>query len=266
MSDRAIPGPRGNLVLGSIRDIQRDNVQTFIDAWRTYGDVVHFRGPLKINLVVHPDGVQHVLRDNFRNYRRPDFVADKLKTIVGDGLVAAEGDRWACARRNSQPAFHVELLKDSARIFAETTAAMLDRWERNAASGQPLDVKSEMMHLSLANLGKALFRANWADQASVVEPVVALALARTHRRLTSPVDPQRFPSRASRAFAGGLAELDRIIYDVIAQRRRGPDSTDLVSILLAVHDPQTGAPLTDRQIRDELIGFFIAGHETVSSA
>ena len=266
MTARPIPGPRGNLLLGSIRDIQRDNVQTFMDAWREYGDVVRFRGPLKVNLVVHPDGVQHVLRDNYRNYRRPAFVADKLKTIVGDGLVAAEGDRWASARRNSQPAFHPGLVDDSVRVFTETTAEMLDRWETAAARGESLDVKSEMMHLSLANLGKALFRANWRRRAAQVEPIVALALARTHRRLTSPVDPQRFPLRSTRRFNAGLAELDRIIYEVIADRRRDSAGSDLVSILLSVRDDETGAGLTDRQIRDELIGFFIAGHETVSSA
>jgi cytochrome P450 len=266
MTDDAIPGPRGNLLLGSVRDIQRDNIRTFMDAWRRYGDVVHFRGPLKINLVVHPDGVQHVLRDNYANYRRPEFVADKLKTIVGDGLVAAEGDRWACARQNSQPAFHPDLTNDSVRIFTESTARMLEHWEVAAGQGLPLDVKSEMMHLSLANLGQALFRANWSERASTVEPIVALALARTHRRLTSPVDPQRFPLPSTRAFRDGLATLDRIIYEVIAERRHAGDGSDLVSVLLGVRDRRTGAPLTDRQVRDELIGFFIAGHETVSSA
>ena len=266
MNNGSIPGPRGHVLLGSIRDIQRDNIQTFIDAWRQYGDIVHFRGPLKINLVVHPDGVQHVLRDNYRNYHRPAFVADKLKTIVGEGLVAAEGDRWACARRSSEPAFHPDLTSDAVRIFTETTAEMLERWEASAESGRPLDIKSEMMHLSLANLGKALFRANWHEWAPTVEPIVALALSRTHRRLTSPVDPQRFPLPSTRAFRRGLATLDRIIFEVIAERRREGDGSDLVSVLLSVRDPKTGAPLTDRQIRDELIGFFIAGHETVSSA
>ena len=266
MTARPIPGPRGHFLLGSIRDIQRDNVQTFMDAWREYGDVVHFRGPLTIDLVVHPDGVQRVLRDNYRNYRRPGFVADKLRTIVGDGLVAAEGDRWATARRNSQPAFHPGLTAECVRIFTETVEEMLDRWETAVERGEPLDVKSEMMHLSLANLGKALFQANWRESAATVEPIVALALAHTHRRLTSPVDPQRFPLRSTRAFNAGLAELDRIIYATIDERRRAGGGSDLVSILLGVRDRETGAPLTDRQIRDELIGFFIAGHETVSSA
>ena len=107
---RPIPGPRGLPLLGSIRDIQRDNIQTFMDAWREYGDIVHFRGPLTINLLVHPDYVQHVLKDNNRNYPRPMFVQDKLKSIVGDGLVATEGEVWLRSRKLTQPAFHNEIV------------------------------------------------------------------------------------------------------------------------------------------------------------
>ena len=263
---KPIPGPRGNILLGSIRDIQRDNVQTFMDAWREYGDIVHFRGPLTINLLVHPDYVQRVLRDNYKNYPRPTFVADKLKSIVGEGLVAAEGDRWAHARRHSQPAFHPDLISQSAQMFAESTADMLAGWERLVEEGRPFDVKSEMMHLTLTNLGKALFKANWQEQVDRVEPIVALALAHTHKRLTSPIDPQRFPLRSTKAFNAGLSTLDEIIFGVINERRVATDGgTDLVSILLQVEDENTGARLTDEQVRDEVIGFFIAGHETVSS-
>ncbi len=263
---RPIPGPRGLPVLGSIRDIQRDNIQTFMDAWREYGDIVHFRGPLTIDLLVHPDYVQRVLRDNYANYPRPTFVADKLKSIVGEGLVAAEGARWQHARRSSQPAFHPELITDTARIFTESTDEMLAGWDDKVARGEPFDAKSEMMHLTLTNLGKALFKANWSAQVSRVEPIVALALSHTHKRLTSPVDPQRFPLKSTKAFNAGLAELDRIIFRVIDERRRDANGgTDLISILLQVED-EDGRGLTDEQVRDEVIGFFIAGHETVSSA
>jgi cytochrome P450 len=264
---RPIPGPRGHPVLGSIREIQRDNIQAFVDAWREYGDIVHFRGPLTINLLVHPDYVQRVLRDNYANYPRPTFVADKLKSIVGEGLVAAESDRWAHARRNSQPAFHPDLITQSAQIFTESTAEMLEGWQTLAERGAAFDVKSEMMHLTLTNLGKALFKANWGEQVGKVEPIVALALAHTHKRLTSPIDPQRFPLRSTRAFNAGLASLDEIIFGAINERRRDTNGgSDLISILLQVEDPETGQRLTDAQVRDEVIGFFIAGHETVSSA
>jgi cytochrome P450 len=264
---KRIPGPRGNPLLGSIRDIQRDNIQTFMDAWREYGDIVHFRGPLTINLLVHPDYIQHVLKDNTRNYTRPKFVQDKLKSIVGEGLVANEGEVWLRSRKLTQPAFHNEIVAGLAEIFAETTGEMLEGWDAYAERGEPVDVKSAMMQMSLTNLARALFKADLREELGKIEPAVQFALAHTQKRLTSPVDPQRFPLPSVKRFEQGLKTLDSIIYRLIAERRQGDgQGTDLVSMLLAARDEETGEGMSDEQVRDEVIGFFIAGHETVSSA
>jgi cytochrome P450 len=264
---KPIPGPRGNIVLGSIRDIQRDNIQTFMDAWREYGDIVHFRGPLKINLLVHPDYVQRVLRDNYKNYPRPKFVADKLKSIVGEGLVAAEGDVWQRARKMAQPAFDPEIVNSFDPTFVANTARLLDEWEGHAARGEVIDAKSEMMHLTLANLANTTFHADLGAEIPKIEPKVAFTLQHTHKRLTSPIDPQRLPLPSSRRFDATLASLNEIIYRLIRERRAASDDAkDLVSTLIAQRDEATGGTLTDEQLRDEIIGFFIAGHETVSSA
>jgi cytochrome P450 len=265
-SGRVIPGPRGHPILGSIREIQRDNVQAFMDAWLEYGDIVHFRGPLTINLLVHPDYVQRVLRDNVANYPRPEFVTDKLKSIVGEGLVAAEGERWANARRVAQPAFDPARVTGFGDTMIKTTSEMLERWSGYVERGQPLDIKSEMMHVSLANLATALFNFELREALDEIEPAVYYALSHTNRRLTSPIDPQRFPVPSTRRFNATLAALNQVIYRIIGEHRKAGGVEDFVSMLLDSQDPETGAPITDRQARDEVIGFFIAGHETVSSA
>jgi cytochrome P450 len=264
---RRIPGPQGQPFLGSIREIQRDNVQAFMDAWLEYGDIVHFRGPLTINLLVHPDYVERVLRDNVANYPRPEFVTDKLKSIVGKGLVAAEGERWQNARRVAQPAFAPELVKRYGETMIQTTGEMLDRWATSAESGRPVDVKSEMMHISLANLATSLFDFDLREALDHIEPAVAFALAHTNRRLTSPVDPQRLPLPSSKRFVETLAGLNELIYKIIGEHRRARNGTEgFFKLLLESQDPETGRPISDERARDEVIGFFIAGHETVSSA
>jgi cytochrome P450 len=264
---RPIPGPRGHPILGSIREIQRDNVQAFMDAWLEYGDIVHFRGPLTINLLVHPDYVERVLRDNVANYPRPEFVTDKLKSIVGEGLVAAEGDRWANARRVAQPAFDSARLAGFGETMIKTTGEMLERWSRYADSGEPLDVKSEMMHISLANLATSLFNFELREALDDIEPAVYFALSHTNRRLTSPIDPQKLPLPSTRRFNATLNALNAVIYRIVGEHRKSTNGVeDFVSMLLDSKDPESGAPITDRQARDEVIGFFIAGHETVSSA
>lgn len=263
---RLPPGPRGNPVLGSIPEIAKDNVGLFMTAWRKYGDIVRFRGPLTLYLLVHPDYVKHVLQDNHLKYPRPEFVAEKLKGVVGDGLVANEGDVWLRSRRLAQPAFHRQRIASFATLMTDTAQEMLDKWQGHAERGEAVDIKSEMMHVSLAVLAKALFKADWGKYAAVVEPAVGIALAHTNRRLTSPVDPQRFPVASTRQFNKAMSDLDAIVYKLIADRRASKeDRGDLVTMLIQAKDEETGATYDDKQIRDEVTGFLIAGHETVSA-
>jgi cytochrome P450 len=193
-------------------------------------------------------------------------VANKLKGVVGEGLVANEGDVWLRSRRLAQPAFHRQRIASFATLMTDTAAEMLEKWQGHAERGTAVDIKSEMMHVSLAVLAKALFKADWGKYAAVVEPAVGIALAHTNRRLTSPVDPQRFPVRSTREFNKAMSELDAIVYKLIADRRASKeDRGDLVTMLIQAKDPETGATYDDKQIRDEVTGFLIAGHETVSA-
>ena len=260
------PGPRGHPILGSIRDIQRENIGTFMTAFAEYGDIVSFRGPLKIDLVVHPDGVKHVMQDNHKNYPRPGKVQRCLATIVGSGLVAAEGPQWVRSRRLAQPAFHSDVLARCGETFTRSAALALDRWEAKQAAGIPIDVKSEMMHLALTNLSLALFESDLGSRLDRIEPAVADLLRFTNRRLTSPIDPYLVPSPQRRNFNKALSTLDSVLYPMVAQRRRTPGGTDLVSRLVDAIDTETGARFSDEQVRDQVSGFFVAGHETVSSA
>jgi cytochrome P450 len=263
---RVPPGPRGNLALGSIPEIRRDNVHAFLAAWRRYGDTVRFRGPMTLYLLAHPDAVKQVLQDNAANYPRPPFVRDRLQAIVGGGLVGAEGAGWVRARRMAQPAFRRHHLEGYGALFAQATTGVLDSWAGNAEAGRPLDVESEMVRISLANLAASLFRTDWRRDIDRVGPAVGEILAFANSRLTSVVDTSRLPLPSSRHFDRCLALLDSILYPLIAERRRSPGGEDLVSMLVDVTDQETGARLSDKQVRDETISFFIAGHATIASA
>ena len=262
---RLPPGPRGHLLLGSIPEIRRDNVHAFLDIWRRYGDTVRLRGPMTLYLVAHPDGVKHVLQDHAANYPRPPAVRDRLQAIVGDGLVGAEGAAWVRSRRMAQPAFRRHHLERFCALFAEATGEVLDGWERAAELGRPLDVEAEMVRVSLANLGASLFQADWRRDVERVAPAVTEILAFANSRLTSVVDTSRLPLPSTRRFRRRLELLDSILYPLIGERRRSPGGDDLVSMLVDARD-EDGARLTDKQVRDETISFFIAGHATIASA
>jgi cytochrome P450 len=263
---RVPPGPRGNLLLGSIPEIRRDNVHAFLEAWRRYGDIVRFRGPFTLYLLAHPDAVKQVLQDNAANFPRPPSVRDRLQAIVGGGLVGAEGAAWVRSRRMAQPAFRRHHLEAHGALFAEATTEVLDSWAANADQGRPLEVESAMVRVSLANLAASLFRTDWRRDIDRVGPAVGDILAFANSRLTSVVDTSRLPLPSTRRFHRRLELLDSILYPLIAERRRAPGGQDLVSMLVEVTDQETGERLTDKQVRDETISFFIAGHATIASA
>jgi cytochrome P450 len=263
---RVPPGPRGSLLLGSIPEIRRDNVHAFLGAWRRHGDAVRFRGPLTLYLLAHPDAVKQVLQDNAANYPRPPFVRDRLRAIVGGGLVGAEGAGWVRSRRMAQPAFRRHSLEGYGRQFVEATTEVLDSWAGNADSGRPLEVAAEMVRVSLANLAASLFQTDWRRDIDRVGPAVGDILAFANSALTSVVDTARLPLPSTRRFERRLALVDSVLYPLIAERRRSPGGEDLVSMLVEVADSETGDGLTDKQVRDETISFFIAGHATIASA
>jgi cytochrome P450 len=166
----------------------------------------------------------------------------------------------------AQPAFRRHSLEGYGRQFVEATAEALDSWAADADTGRPLEVESEMVRISLANLAASLFQADWRRDVDRLGPAVGDILAFANSALTSVVDTARLPLPSTRRFERRLAQLDAFLYPLIAERRRSPGGQDLVSMLVEVTDEETGAGLTDKQVRDETISFFIAGHATIASA
>ncbi len=265
---RLPPGPRGRPLLGNALELQRDILAKLMEGWREHGDVVRFKVPgFAIYLLAHPDHVKHVLQDRHRNYPKIPFVDNKFKRISGEGLLTSAGEFWLRQRRLSQPAFHRQRIEAFATLMTDTTAQLLERWARPAADGAVVDLRVEMMRLSLDVMSQALFSADLSRDADVIGNAVSVEFEHTHKRLNALVDlPLRVPVPSNRRFLRSRSALDAIVYPLITQRRRSEeDHGDFLSMLMAVRDEETGAAMTDLQVRDEIMTFIFAGHETVST-
>src|SRR3954453_16455457 len=153
---RGAPGPPGNRVLGSTLGVKDDILPTLIDGWRKHGDLGRFTGiaPLfPVYLFVHPDYVMYALKDRADIYLKTPFLNDKWRMVVGEGLICSTGDFWRRQRRLGQPPFDPKRLLGYDHLIVTETEEMIERWDRSAASGQPLEMAREMTHLALANLG-----------------------------------------------------------------------------------------------------------------
>ncbi|WP_158884514.1 cytochrome P450 [Amycolatopsis anabasis] len=256
------PGPRGHPIFGSSLGFRRDPLGTFLAAWREYGDLVRLRGPVTVYLVAHPDHLRHILVDEFENYPHPADFDRKVSASVGQGLVTTNGEPWRAQRRMAEPAFRREQMHSYAGVMLEGTRRMLDRW-----GGEPLDMQAEMQALTLDILARCLFRTDWSADAAWVGASVRRQLEHLNHKLISVPDlPEWVPTPRNRRFLAARRRLDELVYRLIGERRdSAPDEADLLTTLMHTPDPETGEYMTDRQLRDQVMTLFVAGHETVAA-
>ncbi|HVN63092.1 MAG TPA: cytochrome P450 [Candidatus Binataceae bacterium] len=236
------------------------------DTFNRYGDVVKYRfGPLPVYLVAHPDGVKHILQDNHTNYTKSQDYAF-LKVLLGEGLVTSEGALWLRQRRLIQPAFHKQRIEGFSRIMIDETLEMLDSWEKLAAEGTPVDIQREMMRVTLKIVGKALLSIDLTNEADAVGAAMKTANERFEHFDLAMFIPS-LPTRRNREFNAAVNSLKNLVDGIIASRRReSRDYGDLLSMLLAVRDEETGEGMSDQQLRDEILTLILAGHETTATA
>ena len=258
-------GPRGHGLFGSLRDFNRDQLGFYARCAREYGDVVPVRlGPSRGLLIYHPDAIEEVLVA-----RNRDFIKSRgirlLRGLIGDGLFVSEGDFWLRQRRLMQPAFHRQRVAAYAEIMATYAARQAAAWR----DGTVLDIHEEMMTLTRAIVAKTLFDADVSGDAHAIGDASEFVMEYFGERLGSlrALLPLWLPTPANLRLHRAIRRLDKVVYRMIADRRRSPqDRGDLLSLLLQAQDADNGSQMTDRQVRDEVMTLFLAGHETTAVA
>ena len=268
------PGPKGHPIFGLINDFRHDMLGFYRTAMEGYGDVVRLR-LLWVNTyaVTHPDAARYILQENNRNYRRNRFVNDLIKRYLGKGLFTLDGESWLSRRRLMQPAFHRRRLQRMGTLMTAATEQMLTAWERLPA-GQSLAIDEEMTQVTLRIAGQVLFSIDLLGAAKSVGDAFVETTGYTSKRMQTPFLPPRFlPTPQNRRFNRATATLDRTIYTMIHERRQkaeltdsSAESADLLAMLMAARDEETGEVMTDEQLRHEIALLIFAGHDTTANA
>jgi cytochrome P450 len=245
----------------------RNPPEYFVKMSRQYGGIVTL-SPRRIFLVAGPDCVKHVLQDHHTNYiKGPAY--NLLKPLMGNGLFSSDGEDWRRQRHRVQPAFQREHNPRMAEIIGDATGRMLERWEGIASRGQAINVRSEIMLLTLEVLLWRMFSGDLIGHEQELRD--AFFDCSQHMDLLSALGPVRvaawFRIAGRLRFQRAIRVLESFIFRVVEQRRRNhTDNGDLVSLLLWARDEQTGELMSDVQIRDELMTMLQAGNDTVSDA
>jgi len=262
---RAQPiGPKNPPVFGHLKEFRANPVQFLERMARTYGDICYFRlGPQDTYLINHPDYIRDVLVTHQGNFLK-SRVLQRMKNLLGEGLLTSEGEFHLRQRRLAQPAFHRDRLESYSKVMTEFAVRARERWK----PGETLDIDTEMMRLTLAVVAKTLFSADVEAEAGEIGESLTTIL-HLFRILILPGARilEWIPTPVGRRFQRARKRLDQTIYAMIAERRNsGEDRGDLLSMLLMAKDEDGTGSMDDVQVRDEAMTIFLAGHETTANA
>jgi cytochrome P450 len=264
---RRAPGPRGSWWWGSLGEFRRDPLELLVRA-AAYGDLVRLRfGPVVAHLANHPDVIRRVLVDAPDNYDKNTRSVAKMRATCGTSLLTADGDVWRRLRRIAQPAFQASELSRFTPVIVETVHEWLNGWEVAARQNEPLNLVSEMMHLTVTIAARMFFGIDVKQDAQDIEQALGAILDDTWRRLESLIDPSAVAPVFHRPrFRAAKGRLESIVSRAADQRRDPGNARDLLSALLAARDDITRSTLSDRELRSAVITLLLAGHETTANA
>jgi cytochrome P450 len=188
---------------------------------------------------------QHVLRKNWRNYRK-GFAIKRIAMLLGKGLMVSEGELWKTQRKVIQPAFHGAAVRQFADVIAEANDELRVRWVEAAAHGRTVNLTRDISHMVLKSTLLTIFGDDYATAAA---PFAILS------------------DEAARdlEFAQAFVPLRNVVAQIIGLRRsRGAVAPDILGLMMSALDPDGGAAMSDGQLISEVMTLVVAGHETTA--
>jgi len=232
-----------------------DSLERMVALFRELGDVYRVYSPARRNwvwVINDPDDIKRVLVSNHRNYTK-GLGLDRVKILLGNGIMTSEGEFWRRQRYMMQPSFHRRVIAEFGTLINDANERMLARWQQVANDGGTLDVSEEMSELTLDIVLHSIFGRDMAGLADEhgENPFVVVT---------------REPARDLR-FAFKFRSLGKLVTALVQRRRdNAEEHFDYLAMLMAARDEDSGAAMSERELLDEVMTLVVAGHETTASA
>lgn len=245
------PGPDVRHDLGST-----DESIDLMSRWfRDFGDTYRVFSPSRNSWTwaIHdPDDVKRVMVTNHRNYTK-GVGLDRVKLLLGNGIMTSEGEFWRRQRRMMQPAFHRKVVERFAGEIRRLNEGLFERWSDAADRGEPVDVTESMSQLTLTVVLHAIFGTDLEQLITDLHDNPFMMVTQESKR-----DPK---------FAYQFRLLGKHVLELVRERRRaGTRHFDFMQMLMEASDPDTGATMNERELMDEILTLVVAGHETTASS
>jgi cytochrome P450 len=267
---RPADGPFQFPVVGNIPQMARVGmVQFLLRCWREYGDTFRVNLAQPTIVTCHPDGIQHVLAGNTDNYFKGKAY-DGVRKIIGDGVLALNGQPWRKRRTLIQPKFHRESLNNLVETMIARGAVYFDALKARSGAGEVVDFYEEMVHMTLDIVVTTLFGSDLQEAADVDHHALGAAVEAISDGANGIPMPDWLPTAKNRRFKRSLRDVNAAVAEIIKTARERSDNDigekedTLLQMLLDARDADTGEGLDLQEIRNEVFTLFVAGHETTA--
>jgi cytochrome P450 len=250
-SDTLPPGPAEGFDLGG----SDETLPKLCEYFARFGDIYRVFAPSRgvyDYVINHPDDIKHVLLSNHRNYTKGQGM-DRVKILLGNGLMTSEGDFWRRQRRMMQPDFHRRVIDKLGRLIHEVNEKFAERWAAHAARGEPINLLDDLSELTLEIVLRSIF----GDDLERLEGELG----------ANPFEVVAKEQNRDLKFAFRFRSLAKLVNGLIERRRReNAQPEDFLAMLMAARDRENDAPMSDKELIDEVLTLIVAGHETTAAA
>jgi cytochrome P450 len=245
------PGPSDPYEIGAFDDA----IDRMLGWFHEHGDTYRVFAPGRNAwtwVIQHPDDVKRVLVSNHRNYTKGVGI-DRVKLLLGNGIMTSEGEFWRRQRRMMQPAFHRKVIEKFASVILDASDRTLARWASAADADLPINLTVSMSELTLDVVLQAIFSEDLDSLVADLQDNPFMVVTRESKR-----DPR---------FAYEFRQLGRHVREIMHSRRDSHhERFDFMQMLMESKDPDTGVGMSERELIDEVLTLVVAGHETTASA
>ena len=275
------PGPRGFIQLMKLLKMRKDNpIQLYEDVFRKYGDIVYFGlGSNHWVMLNDADAIEQVLQKEAANFTKSTGY-ERFKLIVGNGLLASEGEVWKKQRRLMSWTFSSKHIERIHKVMVQETRELLDRWKTK----DQIDLADEMNLVTLQVISVGLFGRNQLSVAGDIRESLKhiLEYLQTTKHLWIQLFLLPFPFKnkkelalkierslpfaSSRRFFKSIQTIDNIVNSMILERKAKAEGSNFLDAMIQATDSEDQSQMTNQQLRDEVVNMLIAGHETTANA
>jgi cytochrome P450 len=270
-SIRRMPGPRGHWAFANGPALKRDVFSFLTSVVRDHGRACRIRvlPAWHEHLFAHPEHYRQILVKNHAAYDKVTVEFMLLRALLGESVVTTTGAKWRGRRQIAMPTFNHNQVGGFCQIMVSSAERLIERWQTRGAADDIVDVEAEMSSTTLDVVCRALLGLELGEHAENAGRCFTQINGCVRNMFERPwlIPMMLLPRPLNSRFTRGIELLQSLMLPMIRDRRDNPAAfSDLLSALVQGQDADSGEPLTDAQIFEELITYLLAGHETSASS